>query len=436
MFSNPVLIERIQQQLERGVAAVRGVPAATRPAHAKPLPVYDGLPVLGQLIAGTRDPLAMMSAAMRQEGDAVRIPLAIHEIILFNHPDAYERVLVRNHEAYGRGFSHKILRAIVGLGMLTAENPEWLPTRRAAAPRFTPKAVRELEPIIDEHLARWMRRWDTAARSGECRALALDFMALTSQIAWDALFGFRMSDGEAEQFTADFIAVQDDLFRRLRMPILPPRPSSFVQLRRIRRLARRLGCSADAGSLESQTMTMLATAPENPSNTLGWASYLLARHPGHAEVIREQLLSGPDSERLRDVIHETLRLYPGGWLYERTALADDVVAGYHVPRGSCLVFCPYTMHRSPAYWSDPDAFVPERFANISLRELPPYTYVPFSVGPRRCVGDRYTLQLVTQILGRFVARYRVVLDERERGEPWPMFTLRSRTGILARLERA
>jgi hypothetical protein len=44
--------------------------------------------------------------------------------------------------------------------------------------------------------------------------------------------------------------------------------------------------------------------------------------------------------------------------------------------------------------------------------------------------------MVTRILARFIARYRVILDPRERGEPWPMFTLRSRTGILARLERA
>jgi cytochrome P450 len=280
-----------------------------------------------------------------------------------------------------------------------------------------------------------MKRWDVAARRGETRALGLDFMCLTSQVAWEVLFGYRMSDAEAEQFTADFIALQADIFDRLRLPILPPRPSSLLQLHRITRLARRMSRSAATGSLAPQTMTLLATAPENPSNTLGWASYLLARHPHHAAAIRDQLRHSGPSEHLRDVIHETLRLYPGGWLYERIALTDDVVAGYHVPKGSCLVFCPYTMHRNPAYWPEPELFRPERFAANSLRELPLYTYVPFSVGPRRCVGDRYTVHLVSRILARFVARYLVVLDQRERGEPWPMFTLRSRTGILARLER-
>jgi cytochrome P450 len=431
LFSNPIPLEQLRARIKRSVS---GSPAAT-PSDAKPLPSYDGLPVLGHILAGSRDPIAMLMAAMRLRGDAVRIPLAIHEILLFNHPEAYERVLVRNFEAYGRGFSHKILRAVVGVGMLTAENPEWLPTRRSASNRFTPKALREMDPIIDAHLERWLGRWDAAARRGETRALALDFMALTSQIAWELLFGFRMSDAEAQQFTADFISVQDDLFRRLRMPILPPRPSSFVQLRRINRLGRRLARSPEADSLAPQTMTLLATAPENPSNTLGWANYLLASHPEHAAVIREQLRGGEQSERLNDVLHETLRLYPGGWLYERTALEDDVVAGYHVAKGSCLVFCPYTMHRNPAYWSDPEAFKPERFTGLALRELPAYTYVPFSVGPRRCVGDGYTVQMVSRILARFIARYRVILDPRERGEPWPMFTLRSRTGILARLER-
>lgn len=432
LFSSPIPIEQLRVRIKESVLAMAG---AASSGSSKQIPVYDGPPVLGHIGAATRDPLAMLSAAMHRRGDVVRIPVAIHEIILFNHPDAYERVLVRNHQNYGRGFSHKILRAIVGVGMLTAENDEWLATRRSAAPRFTPKALAEIQPIIDAHLEPWLRRWDAAAERGETRALALDFMALTSQIAWQGLFGYRMSEAEAEQFTRDFIHVQDDLFRRLRMPILPPRPSSFVQLRRIQKLARRLGRSVDAGSLASQTMTILATAPENPSNTLGWANYLLARHPDHAEVIREQLSRQPQSERLRDVLHETLRLYPGGWLYERTALADDVIAGYPVAKGSCLCFCPYTMHRNPRYWSDPEAFMPERFSKVSVRELPAHTYVPFSVGPRRCVGDGYTVELVSRILARFIARYRVILDERERGEPWPMFTLRSRTGILARLER-
>lgn len=434
MFSNPIPFEQLQDRVKRRLET--WVLGPSTPAGARPLPSHHGLPLLGQILALTRDPLTLFHDAMKQRGDAVRIPLAFYEMLLFNHPQAYEHALIRNYHNYGRGLSHKLLRAVVGLGVFTAENDEWLDNRRIAAPRFTQKALQQVDPAIDVHLERWIRRWDRAAERGETRALALDFMAMTSQIGWQALFGLSMSDDEAVQFTADFIGLQDDLFRRLRTPILPLRPISFLRAHRLQQLGRRLGRSVGASSFASQAMNMVATAPENPSNILGWATFLLARHPEHAEIIREQLGRGDQSERLRDVLHETLRLYPGGWAYERIALADDVIAGYHVPKGSHLVFCPYTMHRNPAYWSDPEAFVPERFRGISLRELPSHTYVPFSVGPRRCVGDRYAMVVITRVLARFLARYRVILDPRERGEPWPMFTLRPRTGILARLERA
>jgi enediyne biosynthesis protein E7 len=420
-------------QLERRIARALFPRADRRTSAGAEIPVYEGPPVVGHLVDALRDPIGMCMNAMRCHGDVVRIPIALHEILLFNHPQAYEHVLVRNYADYRRGFSHKILRAVVGLGMLTAENAEWVETRRAAAPRLSAKAVAAMGPTIDAHLERWLPRWDAAAERGETRALALDFMDLTSQIAWDLLFGYAMSDAEARRFTEDFIGLQDDIFMRLRLPILPPRPASFARLRRIEALAAKLRRSPAAGSLADQTMTILATAPENPSNTLGWACYLLAKHPEHAARIRAEQSTG-DSEQLTQVLHETMRLYPGGWLYERIAERDDVVAGYQVGAGSCLVFCPYTMHRNPEYWAQPERFLPERFAD-GVRGLPAYTYVPFSAGPRRCVGDRYTVRLVTQILARFVGRYRVVLDERERGEPWPMFTLRSKTGMLARLER-
>ena len=130
-----------------------------------------------------------------------------------------------------------------------------------------------------------------------------------------------------------------------------------------------------------------------------------------------------------------LRLYPGAWVYERIAGEDDVVAGYHVPKGTCMVFSPYATHRNAKYWPEPDHFMPERFDGNAMRELTPFTFVPFSIGPRRCVGDRYSTHIVSEILARFTARYNVHLDAEEQGETWPMFTLRPRTGILCQLER-
>src|SRR5690606_16783185 len=103
------------------------------------------------------------------------------------------------------------------------------------------------------------------------------------------------------------------------------------------------------------------------------------------------------------------------------------------PRGSDILISPYTLHRNPLFWRDPDDFSPQRFDGRSPDDLPPFTYMPFSAGPRRCIGDRYALRIVAHVLPRFLLRYRVVLDSEERGQAWPLFTLRPRTGILCRL---
>ena len=433
-YQPPFPVQQLQLRLERRFP-ILAKQRPVREVEGMPIPVYEGRPLLGHVFELMRDPLALCLDTMRTHGEMVRVPLSIHEIVFVTHPEAYERAFIRNMHAYKRGFSHKILRKIIGLGMLTAEHEEWLPTRQAAAPRLTTRSREDMLPIIHDHMDHWEQRWDRYARSGETRELVFDFMCLTSQIAFDVLYGYRMRDVEGEQFTRDFVDIQDDLFKRLRLPLIPPRPASILALRRIEALAERLRVSPHAGELAAQAMTMIATVPENPSNALGWAIYELARQPQHLERIRAELTEGESSRHIQNVIHEILRLYPGGWIYERIADEDDVVAGYHVPEGSCLVFSPFATHRNAKYWPEPDRFMPERFDGDVMRELTPFTFVPFSVGPRRCVGDRYTTHIVTEILTRFTKRYNIVLDPAEKGEMWPMFTLRSRTGILAKLER-
>ena len=61
------------------------------------------------------------------------------------------------------------------------------------------------------------------------------------------------------------------------------------------------------------------------------------------------------------VVEEVMRLYPPVWILPRLAQADDEIGGYHVPAGADVVIVPYTMHRHPRLWTDPERFDPERF---------------------------------------------------------------------------
>lgn len=382
-------------------------------------------------LAMRRDVLGLLARAMREHGDVVRIPAMYNDVHLVNDAEVLREILVAAPASYGRGISHALLRGIVGDGLLTAEFEEWVGLRRAAAPSFSTAGLRDIEATAAGSIAAWMARWEGHARRGETRPLALDMMTLATQISAAHFFAAELRVEEAAQFVDDFLRVQVLTFRRVTAPWAID-PAAGRALARIRRLAARLVAVGPHAELHAQAMTVLAAAPENPSNTLAWTLYLLGRHPQIGRRAAEAAAAGDDSY-LAAVVHESLRLYPGAWSFDRTALEDRVVAGYHFPAGTLLLASPYTLHRCPRRWPEPEVFRPERFLDRPARALDVTTYMPFGAGPRRCIGDRFALAVVMAVLRRFLVRFRVELDPRERGAMWPMFTLRPRTNVLARL---
>ena len=126
--------------------------------------------------------------------------------------------------------------------------------------------------------------------------------------------------------------------------------------------------------------------------------YLLSQNP-EAEMRLSAELSDltsskfPDMEALpnfaytRLVIDEALRLYPPGWLMTRRAIEDDYLGEYYVPAGTEVYISPYVIQRHPDLWVEPDSFHPERFKSTDVRERRSATMLPFSAGPRNCIGE-------------------------------------------------
>jgi cytochrome P450 len=115
----------------------------------------------------------------------------------------------------------------------------------------------------------------------------------------------------------------------------------------------------------------------------------------------------------------------------RTAIADDQISGFHIPGGSALVTSPWLTHRNALYWENPESFDPERFTPQRSGDRPQYAYYPFGGGPRMCIGDRFSIMEQTLALAMTAQRFEVqVLHD---GEPDPIFTLRPKGGMCARL---
>ncbi len=174
-------------------------------------------------------------------------------------------------------------------------------------------------------------------------------------------------------------------------PLLP-RP---VRIRRMERALRVAFAAPDPLTLAplfwslpggvEEARVAIAAAYDTTAHTLAFALWELAARPDLNVV-----------DATEQVVQETLRLHPAGWIGSRVALRDTAFGGHLIPAGRMVLYSPYLTHRDPDLWRDPLSFRPERFAE----PLPAWGYLPFSAGERTCLGAGLaTLMLQTALAG-------------------------------------
>ena len=196
--------------------------------------------------------------------------------------------------------------------------------------------------------------------------------------------------------------------------------------------------------LLDELMTLIVAGYETSAGTLNWAWYLLARHPQTAEKClaeaRDLLPEGEeiDKDRLaamqysQQLLEETLRLYPPVWLFTRRSDQQDELSEFDVPDGTDIYLSPYILHRNREYWPDPESFEPERFGADSPYKKGERPYFPFSLGPRRCLGEYFSFLEMKVHLGLLIQKFHMTLVSDEEPELELGINLRTRNEIFLR----
>jgi carotene epsilon-monooxygenase len=159
--------------------------------------------------------------------------------------------------------------------------------------------------------------------------------------------------------------------------------------------------------LRDDLLSMLVAGHETTASVLTWTIYLLLQNPecmkkAVSEV--DAVLGSKTTPSFSDLkncpyvlrcISESMRLYPHPPVLIRRALMDDrLPGGQFIPKGQDVIVSVYNIHHSPEVWDDPEEFIPERFP---LDKQAPteintdFRYIPFSGGPRKCIGDQFAL---------------------------------------------
>lgn len=349
-----------------------------------------------------------------------------HASFTLNNPDAIRHVLIDNDENYGRtppGI--RVLRPVLGEGLLLAEGRAWKLQRRTLAPAFTPRAVGTLVPHMRAVIEDTVSELD--GKTGHPLDLREVMQRMTLEIAGRTMFSFGMA-AHGPALRAFIIEYGSRLARPhlwdMVLPLGWPSPQdaqraffrrrwrAFVRaLMAERRAVTRTGEAFSDDNLIDQVATMILAGHETTATALFWALLLLAQdRTTQDEVAREARAAGPSPEPealkfTRAVLDETMRLYPPAYLIARQARGPDTIAGHAVRKGDVVFIAPWLLHRHVKLWDDPDAFVPQRF----LTGTPPdrFAYLPFGVGPRICIGAHFALTEATLALARIVGAFRI-----------------------------
>jgi len=106
-------------------------------------------------------------------------------------------------------------------------------------------------------------------------------------------------------------------------------------------------------------------------------------------------------------IKESLRLYPPAAFFARTIIEDFQCERYLIPAGTTFIVSSYTVHRDPAVYSKPEHFIPERFEPTASMNRNPFAFIPFSAGPRNCIGQRFAMMELKIFLATILRRYEI-----------------------------
>jgi len=424
-------------------------------------PTPDGLPVLGHGIAFARDPWTAMRE-WSEEGDVVRLSFPGREMYLVSEPDLVEQVLVSGSSAFTISTAQReTFEGIEDNAVTAAEGDRWQRLRRALQPAFTWGGIRDYGDRIAEQTATHVARWD----DGDELDLLGEMRLLTLHVLADTLLGVDVAGDEARVHEAADALVAKTDFRRpgQLLPDWVPTPTN----RRFRRAVGDLDAFvddalADADPGENTVAGVLLAAHErgdlsmtevadnltalllaghdSSAVTLTYVWYELSRHPDvrtrlaaeAADVLDGDLPDANDFEaleRARDVVRETLRLYPPAFATSRETTEPVTLGDYELPAGTQVMCSQWVLHRDDRFWDALDTFDPGRWERDV--ERPEYAYFPFSGGPRHCIGMRFARLELALALATMVDR--VNLDVAVDGPLTfrPSISLRPETDVTA-----
>ena len=440
--------------------------------------------LMGPAYYAQRQPLKWIPKWIEEHGDIFTVSSPLGRATVIARPEWARHVLVDHYSRYQRkSQAYQVLRILFGNGLVTSEGEFWRGQRKLIQPAFHRQ---RLELIFSMMLNRTM---DCGQRLAETagRRQALDLGPLLSQLTLDiiarAMFGTEV-EGAAAEVSRHIALLNEYALHLLRHPwlfLVPrrfPTPLNYRQYHALHALnrivlgiirARRhaparhddllamllAACEEETGrgmsddQLRDEVMTIFVAGHETTANAMCWLIHLVSQHPEVEEKMWAELDSAwadgsLTPERIgrltytRQVVEESLRVYPTIWSIGRRCSERDEIGGFQIPEAMNVVVPIFHFHWHERYWPEPRRFDPERFAPNRRPGAEEMTYFPFGAGPRSCIGNAFALQELLIMTAIFHRHFAFRVEPGFKVEAEPLITLRPKHGMkmLVQLRQA
>ena len=402
-----------------------------------PLPYWQQVKLLRTV------PVAAQEVLRDAGGPLTRVKLvprwAGPEIVFATSPSGAHCILGEPGRSTDRTPIHDEVRSLLGDSLFTVRNDHWMPRKRALQPVFMKPNVRAFGGHMAQAAQGIADKWsdgqvvdlDAACRRLALRALGRSVLGIDLDERADEI-------GESMHTALGYITARAMTFKPPRWLPTPNRHRARAGAKHLHAMAAQIlqTCRSDPDHDAPLVRSMMAaTDPDTgraladdeicadlvvfmlaghdtTATTLTYALWALGCHPdlqakvrAEAHAIGDREITPADLPCLTytvQVIHEALRLFPPGPTNHRLITQDMEVDGHLVKAGTVALVGIYAMQRDPALWERPLEFDPDRFSPEQSKTRDRWQYIPFSAGPRTCIGDHFAMLEATLALATMV----------------------------------
>ena len=419
----------------------------------------------GHVRAMQQDMLGYLEALATQ-GNFLQIPLGLGTAYFVNDAALVQEVLLKQVKKFHKPFTVKYTaKGFFGENLFTSDGALWQVLRSTLQPAFHVQRMHAYADIMRKDTQALISSW----QPGEIIDVPAAMMDLTLASTTQAFFGQELRDRAAAQAIIRFIDLFSQRISSMPIPAWLPIPSNWAMKQQIQvidhylspLIAQRRQSQTDHGDVLSmliqaqsadptglltdhqvrnEVLNLFAAGYEVTAHTLAFTLYLISQAPAVEtrllaeldRVLGHRAIAVSDLEQmpyLEQVLKESMRLLPVTTVVSRQAIEPVVLGDVTLAKNSLVLIAPWTLHRRADYFPNPLEFDPDRFERDRTEAIPKYAYLPFSAGPRSCIGGAFAMMQMRINLATILQRYRLRTIAGYQLEPLYRFNMRPKHGL-------